>query len=367
MKIFVTKKRLLLFSFLVVVLFGGWKYCTVISKNEDSKKVKTNNSKNFREGKFRNAVEWQQPSLLKNISIIWDFVFKGKNRKPGFELPKDSVNYVLFNSDSSHHLSVNWLGHSSLMINIDGTKILTDPVYEKKVSFFGPTRINGESPVNIAQLGEIDIVIISHNHYDHLNEYSIKQIHKKVRRFFVPLGAAPLLIEWGVDSVKIQEFDWWDEVQVSEHLLIAATPAQHFSGRGLFDRDETLWSSWVIKSKNHKIFFSGDSGYFDGFKKIGEKYGPFDMTFIECGAYNEQWHHIHMYPEETVQAHIDLKGEVLHPIHWGTFDLSMHAWDEPMKRASKEAAMRNVSLATPVVGGNTIFANKLTSNHWWSK
>lgn len=183
--------------------------------------------------------------------------------------------------------------------------------------------------------------------------------------FVVPLGVGAELTGWGVSQGKIVEFDWWQEFETGTGLKIAATPAQHFSGRGLSDRDKTLWVSYVIRGPRHKIFFSGDSGYFDGFKQIGEKYGPFDMTFIECGAYNQKWHHIHMFPEETVQAHLDLRGKILHPIHWGTFNLSLHPWYEPMQRVVQAAESVNVKTALPVVGETTILGGRIPDRRWW--
>jgi L-ascorbate metabolism protein UlaG (beta-lactamase superfamily) len=252
------------------------------------------------------------------------------------------------------------------MINIEGYKILTDPVFEKSVSFFGPTRYNGETPLDTGNLPEIDLVIISHNHYDHLNKPSIELLNKKTKRFIVPLAVGAELEDSGVPREKITELDWWDEFQIDENLLIVATPAQHFSGRALNDRDKTLWASWVVQARNHKIFFSGDSGYFDGFKKIGEKYGPFNMTFIETGAYNETWHHIHMFPEETVQAHLDLQGNVLHPVHWATFKLSLHTWFDPLERLTKAADSLGVIAATPIVGETTIFNEYIPNNRWWN-
>jgi L-ascorbate metabolism protein UlaG (beta-lactamase superfamily) len=147
--------------------------------------------------------------------------------------------------------------------------------------------------------------------------------------------------------------------------MVAATPAQHFSGRGLTDRNQTLWASYVIEAGHHRIFFSGDSGYFDGFKTIGAVYGPFDMTFIECGAYNPAWAEVHMFPEQTVQAHMDLKGKLLHPIHWGTFNLSLHPWYDPMERLTAAAAARGVATATPIVGDTTILGQQIPTVHWW--
>ena len=149
--------------------------------------------------------------------------------------------------------------------------------------------------------------------------------------------------------------------------MVIATPAQHFSGRGLTDRNETLWASWVIITPFHKLFFSGDSGYFEGFKQVGDKYGPFDMTFIECGAYGKSWPKLHMFPEQTVQAHLDLKGIVLHPIHWGTFNLALHPWYEPMERLSTAANLNNVRIATPVVGDTTVYDMKIPTARWWEE
>jgi len=272
-----------------------------------------------------------------------------------------------FNNKGSDQLNVTWLGHSSLMINIDGYKILTDPVFEKRVSIFGPTRFNGDVPLDIRLIPKIDAVIISHDHYDHLNKYTVQRLIDKSNKFVVPLAVGSLLIDWGVPPGKIVELDWWQEHRIDHNLMVAATPAQHFSGRGITDRNKTLWASWVIKTPFHKIFFSGDSGYFGGFSQIGDKYGPFDMTFIECGAYGEGWPKVHMFPEQTVQAHLDLKGKVLHPIHWGTFNLAMHPWYEPMARLTTAANSKNVKTATPIVGETTVFAGRIPSARWWEQ
>ena len=320
----------------------------------DSRMKKIDASPNYKDGKFKNYHEWDEPSFGEYISTGWEFLFSGDQRTPDTLLPRKSVDLSYFTQTDKNHLNVTWLGHSTLMINIDGYRILTDPVFEKSVSFFGPSRYNGDVPVDTTQLPEVDIVIISHNHYDHLNKSSIEILNNKTGIFIVPLAGGEELEDAGVPKNKIVEMDWWEEYNFDDSLMIAATPAQHFSGRGLTDRDETLWASWVIKSTKHKVYFSGDSGYFDGFKKIGEKYGPFDITFLETGAYNEKWHHIHMFPEETVQAHLDLGGKVLHPIHWATFNLSLHTWFDPMERLTKYAEDHNVTAATPIVGETTI-------------
>jgi L-ascorbate metabolism protein UlaG (beta-lactamase superfamily) len=210
-------------------------------------------------------------------------------------------------------------------------------------------------------------VIISHDHYDHLNKYSVQHLYPKTNKFIVPMGVGDLIAKWGVSPYKIVELDWWQEYNLDEQLMFAATPVQHFSGRGLSDRNKTLWSSWVIKTPKRRLFFSGDSGYFDGFKQIGEMYGPFDMTFIECGAYNQAWAQVHMFPEETVQAHVDLKGKVLHPIHWGTFNLAIHAWYEPLERLTAAARARQLGIAIPQVGETTRYGDYLPVARWWQE
>jgi L-ascorbate metabolism protein UlaG (beta-lactamase superfamily) len=316
-------------------------------------------------GKFRNTNIWKQPSFWEYLSTMKDFMFLKNERVPKYKLPVKMVDLSYFKESNNNQLNITWLGHSSLMVNIDGYKILTDPVFESKISFFGPTRYNGNVPLNISDLPEIDVVIISHNHYDHLNKPSIRQLKGKVKKFIVPLEVGKELVDCGVSPELIHEMDWWDELNIDSNLMIAATPSQHFSGRRLTDRDKSLWASWVIKTDNHKIFFGADSGYFDGFVSIGEKNGPFDMTFIESGAYNEMWHHIHMYPEETAQAHIDLKGNILHPIHWGTFNLSLHSWYEPMVRLAAAADKMNIRIATPIPGETTVFDSYIPSERWW--
>ncbi|MFZ6032309.1 MULTISPECIES: MBL fold metallo-hydrolase [Melioribacter] len=267
-------------------------------------------------------------------------------------------------SGDSSRLSVTWLGHSTLLINLDGYRIMTDPVLAKRISLFGPSRYNGDAPVEIDQIPQLDIVVISHNHYDHLNRRTIEKLRDRVKRFVAPLGVGAQLIKWGVPAEKIVEMDWWDELTI-DGLFVACTPSQHFSGRGLFDRDKTLWASFILKGASHKIYFSGDSGYFKGFERIGQKYGPFDITFLECGAYDSSWHHIHMFPEETIQAHLDLEGKVLHPIHWGTFNLALHDWYEPMERFLAEANRKGIQYATPIVGESTLYPNRLPQKNWW--
>ena len=321
----------------------------------------------YKEGKFIGMGNTLNMSFTEYVSTTWEFIFTKNNRTPDRELPTKQVDLSYFNNKNRNQLNVTWLGHSSLMINIDGYKILTDPVFEKRVSVLGPTRFNGDVPLDIKQIPKTDAVIISHDHYDHLNKYSVQNLIEKTNKFVVPLKVGARLEGWGVPRNKIVELGWWQEYTLDRILMVAATPAQHFSGRGISDRNKTLWASWVIKSPSHNVFFSGDSGYFGGFKQIGDKYGPFDMTFIECGAYGEGWPKVHMFPEQTVQAHLDLKGDVLHPIHWGTFNLALHPWYEPMERLTAAANLRNIKIATPIVGETSVYDMNIPTARWWEQ
>ena len=340
---------------------------TVVNNSDQTLTGKVNVRPEYKEGKFDDMGTALNMSFTQFVSTTWDFLFADNQRIPDAELPVKPVNLSHFNNPDIDQLNVTWLGHSSLMINIDGYKILTDPVFEKRISIFGPTRFNGEVPLDIEEIPEVDAIIISHDHYDHLNKYTVQRLIDKPNKFIVPLAVGALLEDWGVPRDKIVELDWWQEHRLGQNLMIAATPAQHFSGRGLLDRNATLWASWVIQTRSHSVFFSGDSGYFGGFKQIGEKYGPFDMTFIECGAYGEGWPKVHMFPEETVQAHQDLKGNVLHPIHWGTFNLALHPWYEPMVRLTVAADSKNVMIATPIVGETTVYGSHIRSARWWEE
>jgi L-ascorbate metabolism protein UlaG (beta-lactamase superfamily) len=258
------------------------------------------------------------------------------------------------------------IAHSTLLLKIDGRFILTDPVFSETITPFGifaPKRFH-ELPITIEELPFIDIVVISHNHYDHLDEPSIKKLKDKVGHFYTTLGIKQKLLDLGVDTMKVCELDWWQSC-VNETIRLRATPAQHFSGRSLFDRDKTLWSSWVITSSNTNIFFSGDTGYFNTFKEIGEKYGPFDITFLEAGAYNERWKEIHMMPKETVQAHLDLKGKILFPIHNSSFKLSLHAWNEPLEKVVDEANKKDIQITHPKFGEIISIEKFQNTKKWW--
>ncbi|EJQ51878.1 hypothetical protein A6279_13390 [Bacillus wiedmannii] len=297
------------------------------------------------------------------IGLMTDYLKMKTKLRPIKNLP-----IVLSNKDNESLESVTWFGHSASLLKIEGKKLLLDPMFGDASSpfpLFNSKRYSGTFSLEREELQEIDAIIISHNHYDHLNYKSIMQLKDRAKHFYVPSGVAQYLIKWGVSPSKISEHNWWDEITFDNIKLVCA-PARHFSGRSMTDRDCSLWCSWLILGQETKVFFSGDSGYAPHFKEIGSKYGPFDLTLMECGQYDPRWSAIHMLPEETVQAHIDVKGELLLPIHWGAFTLALHEWSDPIERVTKEANRLGVNIATPQIGESiTLKSTDYPSSAWW--
>ncbi|WP_198419589.1 MBL fold metallo-hydrolase [Geomonas oryzae] len=305
-------------------------------------------------------------SFIESARVMWNFFFnKPAGTVPTGEIPvrKMSREQLLAAPDNT----VFRLGHSTVLLKLQNAFWLTDPVFSDRASpipFAGPLRFH-KPPISIEELPPIKGVIISHDHYDHLDRRSIVALAKKTEYFMTPPGVGDIIAEWGVPSAKIRQLDWWQSIKVGG-VLFAATPSRHFSGRGLFGRNKTQWGSWVILAPDFRIFFSGDSGYFSGFKRIGDEYGPFDLTMIEAGAYNANWAGVHMTPEETIQAHLDLRGKRLLPIHNGTFDLAMHGWREPFDRLAALAQARYVEVAFPVMGEPVLQHETGPYRHWWA-
>ncbi|MEQ9442897.1 MAG: MBL fold metallo-hydrolase [Cyclobacteriaceae bacterium] len=265
---------------------------------------------------------------------------------------------------------ITWLGHSSFLIEMEEKKVLLDPIFGQYAAphpWLGRKRFNREMPITIEELSNVDAVIISHDHYDHLDYSSINELKDKVNHFFVPLGVGNHLKRWDISEEKISELDWWQEEQY-EDLKIIFTPSRHMSGRGLSDQSATLWGSWIIQSKNQNIYFSGDGGYGKHFREIGQKYGPFDIGLMECGQYNELWRDVHMMPEESVMAATDIKAKLIVPIHWGAFALATHSWTDPIERITKAAREMNVPIATPQMGEPVQLPHSLSTHddEWWA-
>jgi L-ascorbate metabolism protein UlaG (beta-lactamase superfamily) len=333
-----------------------------------TRRMEMNASKNRLNGKFVNQIPTlMEMNLRSTVKILIEFIKGNPNGKPASSIQTVPLtpNHLMQDNEQA---TVTWFGHSAILLRLDGKTLFIDPMLGKSPSpfpLFGGRRYSKQLPIEIEELPAIDAVLLSHDHYDHLDYGSIKKLKDKVKQFFVPLGVGAHLIRWGVDPTKIREHDWWDELEF-EGLTLASAPARHFSGRSVGDRDATLWCSWIIAGKQAKVFFSGDSGYGPHFREIGDKYGPFDLTLIECGQYDKRWSAIHMMPEETVQAHLDVRGEVMIPIHWGAFTLALHDWTDPVERAAKAAQERNAALATPRIGEVVrIGAASFPAVAWW--
>ena len=322
-------------------------------------------SPNYRNGSFQNLDE--TPMMIEGVSyfsMLREFFKDKPERYPQASIPTVKTDLRTFISDTP---AIVWFGHSSYLILINGKRILVDPVFSDRpspVQYLGTKSFEGARIYSTDDFPEIDALIITHDHYDHLDYNSISKLKSKAIKFYAPLGVGQHLAHWGVDENSITEFDWWDTEEVFPGMQLTSTPARHFSGRG-FIRNKSLWTSYVLKTGTHNIFIGGDSGYDAAFKVIGEKHGPFDIALLECGQYDRQWPLIHMMPEETVQASIDLKAEVLMPVHWGKFVLANHAWKDPITRAKKQAEVLEVKITTPRIGEPIILGSDLPSTEWW--
>jgi L-ascorbate metabolism protein UlaG (beta-lactamase superfamily) len=319
-------------------------------------------SKQFLSGSFHNdgMVEMKM-GISKFGKMMKAFFSSSPNKRPPNDCLISDKSLIKFEKATGDNTQITWFGHSTMMIDIDGKRLLLDPILSDHASpfSFAVSRFKNALRLDdsdLKKLGEIDAVIISHDHFDHLDYQTIKKLDSQIKHYFVPLGVGEHLRKWGVDNFRISELDWWEETEYFG-LKLACTPGQHFSGRDPRRRNSSLWCSWVIFGKESRIFFSGDSGYFGGFSKIGEKYGPFHLAMMECGQYNELWHEIHMMPEESVQASLDVKAVKMLPIHNSAFSLSIHSWDEPQKRAYIEAGKVDVDIVKVKAGQSFILSN----------
>ena len=340
--------------------FGG-----DISKERQSQYLA---STQFDNGKFVNINPVNMDlSFSETISLARKFFFtKVENGRPKHDVLVSKIDSSAIANYASPTRFV-WFGHSSFLVQINHKNILIDPMFSEVPaphSLLGAKRFSSELPIEVKKLPKIDAVLISHDHYDHLDYESIALLKDKVNTFYTPLGVGAHLEAWGVSKNNIVEMDWWQEATFDD-LKFVCSPARHFSGRKLNNRQSTLWSSWVIQSDTENIFFSGDSGYDNHFKEIGNKYGPFDFAMLECGQYNKMWPDIHMFPEETAQAGIDLQAKRIMPIHWGAFKLAMHSWTDPVERVLKKAKDLDIEVIVPQIGEPFLIKASFITNNWW--
>jgi L-ascorbate metabolism protein UlaG (beta-lactamase superfamily) len=305
-------------------------------------------SPEFIAGRFQNVPPQNtDTSLLKTYRLYQ----QGQVRGPRFEIPVIDIAPSSLEAPPSKGLKAIWFGHSSVLLEVEGVRVMTDPVLSDVVSpvpsIYGPRRMH-RSPIALQNLAHIDAVLISHDHYDHLDMKTIQHLASQDTQFYMGLGVGAHLERWGVPPAQIHEMDWWDQVEVKSVKFIC-TPARHYSGRKAMD-NSTLWTSWVVKGADHSVYYSGDTGYADHFREIHKRFGDMDLTLMKVGAYGETWLDIHMDPESAVQGHTELGGKVLLPVHWATFNLSYHAWDEPILRTLAAAKDKGAHVITPRVG-----------------
>ncbi|MFF8102403.1 MBL fold metallo-hydrolase [Streptomyces sp. NPDC016640] len=331
-------------------------------------------SPHFEDGVFQNpggTARTRPSGSTRDLAKLYLDKESRSRRAPRGAVPVHPTTLADISRPPATGLRLTWLGHSSVLADIDGHRVLFDPVWGERCSpfpFAGPKRLH-PAPLPLTALGPVDVVVISHDHYDHLDLPTIKALAGTDTLFAVPLGVGAHLERWGVSAGRLRELDWHEATKVGG-LTLTATPARHFCGRGLRNTQHTLWASWAVAGDEHRIYHSGDTGYFEGFKDIGADHGPFDATMIQVGAYSDFWPDIHMTPDEGVRAHLDLQGGdpaagVLLPIHWGTFNLAPHPWAEPGEWMADAAAGAGQAVAFPRPGEPFEPAGQLPTEPWW--
>jgi L-ascorbate metabolism protein UlaG (beta-lactamase superfamily) len=340
-------------------VFGG--------KPSLKQKEKYSQYSNHQEGKFRNLMP--QFTIEEGADFIDDSLHPKSTRRPDFDIPYIKIDPKSL-AKKTRHTRITWFGHSTILLEIDGKNILIDPMFgdvPSPVPFIGQKRYSKGVPLTIDELPPIDAVLITHDHYDHLDYQSILKIKDKVKKFYVPLGLNAHLHRWDVPATKIEEVNWYQTTKL-EDIELTLTPSHHYSGRSLTDRFESLWGGWVIKGALDNIYLSGDGGYGPHFKQIGEEYGPFDFAMIECGQYSRYWRQNHLFPEQSARVAIDVGAKLIMPIHWGAFTLAMHTWNAPVKRLLTKAQELNIPVTTPKIGEQIVLGKEPSEqpkSTWW--
>ncbi len=363
------RRRVLLVIFLVLACTEGIVMATTSSAvgalPKGAQAEKLERSPNYRDGHFVNTAEAEKPRMFKALG---EWMKGGKNTTPEVELPVNELSAASFESPPNSGLRVTWLGHSTSLIEIDGKRLLLDPIWSDRGSPFswaGPKRFH-KPPLPFEELPEIDAVLVSHDHYDHLDMSTVIKLAARGANFIVPLGVGARLRGWNIPEDQIVELDWWESTGVGE-IDITATPARHFSGRSLVmaNQNKTLWAGFAMNGPEHRVYYSGDSGMFDEFTDIGERLGPFDVAMIEVGAYHRLWADLHLGPEQAALAAQQVDAKLMMPVHWSTFDLAMHSWTEPAERLIVEAERLDLPIAIPRPGQSVEPSAPPALARWW--
>ena len=377
-RFFKSPKTVIILAFILLPLFAlsRCQQFGAIPRGEYLEIVKTSPQYDKDQSMFVN----RRPDILDTMSVgtdFWkdpfgtetpNFLFNSNQTVPDAKLPEVKNHNLVDFQNSTDTVKFIWLGHSSVLLSIDNKIVLFDPIFSDHAA---PLPIAAkrfqEPPIAIEDLPPIDVIIISHDHYDHLDMDTVKHFIDQDVAFVTPLGVGSHLRFWGVDETRITELDWWGETEL-QGLKFAATPSQHFSGRiGVVHNNKTLWASWVIEGKEQSVFFSGDSGYDTHYQDIGKAYGPFHIVFMENGQYNESWRAVHNMPDEAIKGFQELKGKYLVPIHWGMFNLSVHNWYDPPKEITKLAKENDIQLITPRLGQLITLDNPSLFDQWWDE
>lgn len=355
---------------LAVASYGFLKTLVFGADPTDDRLNRIKKSPNYRDGSFQNTepTDVMRPGAS-YIGMIGDYINKSPLNTPKTALPSVKTDLIALADDVP---TLVWFGHSSYLIKYAGKTVLVDPVfsgYASPVSFFGKS-FPGTDVYSVADMPNIDLLILSHDHYDHLDYETITKLIPKTKHVCTALGVGAHLERWGVPSNNISEFDWNDTETLANGIRLTATPARHFSGRGL-TRGKTLWTSFVLElpgdtsGTGYKLFLGGDSGYGAHIRDIGAKYGPFDLAILECGQYGTDWPTIHTFPEEVVTIGQELRAKTVLPVHWGKFALAYHAWNEPIQRVTKRANEAGLAMTTPRIGEPVVIGRHYPTDVWW--